>query len=70
MEIDYLSIDTEGSEFLILKNFDFQKHTIKLITVEHNYAESGPRGNFRFADLQGLCAHVRVVFGLGRLVRA
>jgi FkbM family methyltransferase len=38
MEIDYLSIDTEGSEFLILKNFDFQKHTIKLITVEHNFA--------------------------------
>ncbi len=37
MEIDYLSIDTEGSEFLILKNFDFQKHNIKLITVEHNF---------------------------------
>jgi len=39
-EIDYLSIDTEGSEFLILKNFDFEKHRIKLITVEHNDVSS------------------------------
>lgn len=38
VEIDYLSLDTEGSELRILKNFDFQKHNIKLITVEHNFA--------------------------------
>lgn len=35
--IDYLSIDTEGSELSILKAFDFDKNHIKLITVEHNY---------------------------------
>jgi FkbM family methyltransferase len=36
--IDYLSIDTEGSEFDILENY-FQSATrkIKAITVEHNY---------------------------------
>lgn len=34
--IDYLSIDTEGSEFDILSNFDFTKHDIKVITCEHN----------------------------------
>ena len=37
-EIDYLSIDTEGSEYEILKNFNFKKYKINVITVEHNYS--------------------------------
>lgn len=36
-EIDYLSIDTEGSEFEILSAFDFDAYKIKVITCEHNY---------------------------------
>lgn len=36
-EIDYLSIDTEGSEFEILSAFDFSKHKFKIITCEHNF---------------------------------
>ncbi len=36
-DIDYLSIDTEGSEFEILNNFDFSKHSFKIITCEHNF---------------------------------
>lgn len=37
-EIDYMSVDTEGSELRILSAFDFRTHTVKIITVEHNYS--------------------------------
>jgi FkbM family methyltransferase len=37
--IDYLSIDTEGSEYEILKAFDFNKYSFGVITVEHNYTK-------------------------------
>ena len=36
-EIDYLSIDTEGSEYEILSNFDFDKYKFQVITCEHNF---------------------------------
>lgn len=35
-QIDYLSIDTEGSEYEILRHHDFGRWPIGLITVEHN----------------------------------
>ena len=37
VEIDYLSIDTEGSEFEIIKDLNFKKFKPSIITVEHNY---------------------------------
>ena len=37
--IDYLSLDTEGSELEILKSVDLQKYTFGLIDVERNYVE-------------------------------
>ncbi len=37
--INYLSIDTEGSEYQILKDFDFNKYTFDVITCEHNLCE-------------------------------
>ncbi len=36
-KIDYLSIDTEGSEYEILSNFNFDKYQIQVITCEHNF---------------------------------
>jgi FkbM family methyltransferase len=38
--VDYLSIDTEGSEFEILSNFDFGKYSFGFITCEHNFTQS------------------------------
>jgi FkbM family methyltransferase len=37
-KIDYISIDTEGSEFEIIKNFDFNKYDVEIFTIEHNGA--------------------------------
>jgi FkbM family methyltransferase len=49
-EIDYLSIDTEGSEFDILENFDFKKYRFKVITCEHNYTANRERLNALFVE--------------------
>jgi FkbM family methyltransferase len=46
--IDYLSIDTEGSEFEILNAFDFNEFRIGIITVEHNFT---PQRDLIFALL-------------------
>jgi FkbM family methyltransferase len=43
--IDYLSIDTEGSEYEILKAFNFTDYNIAIISVEHNY---GPQREMIF----------------------
>ena len=38
--IDYLSIDTEGSEYSILENFNFNEFKFRVITVEHNHTKN------------------------------
>ena len=35
----YISIDTEGSEYEILKTFDFKKFRPVVFTIEHNFTE-------------------------------
>jgi FkbM family methyltransferase len=35
--IDYLSMDTEGSEYEIISHFDFSRFQFRLISVEHNF---------------------------------
>ena len=37
-QIDYVSMDTEGSELDILKAFDFDRHRCSIFSVEHNFS--------------------------------
>ena len=37
--IDYISIDTEGSEFSILNELDLNKYNVSIFTIEHNFIE-------------------------------
>ncbi len=58
-EIDYLSIDIEGEELDLLKSIDFNKYTIKVISVENNvpdkfnYNTFFKSKNFSFFDRIG-----------------
>lgn len=38
--IDYLSLDTEGNEFKILKTIDFDKFHIQVMSIENNYNDA------------------------------
>ena len=38
--IDFCSIDTEGSEYEIIKSIDFNKTNIKVFIIENNYKEN------------------------------
>lgn len=52
-EIDYLSIDTEGSELLILAPFDFSRRRIRLLTVEHAGEAAKREGLHRLLSANG-----------------
>jgi FkbM family methyltransferase len=52
-EIDFLSLDTEGSELDILAGIDFKKYTFKVMSIEHNF------------DQQVLCKLDSILIPLG-----
>jgi FkbM family methyltransferase len=45
--IDYISIDTEGNEYSIVKNFNFKKFNVKIFTIEHNFNNSKRNNIFK-----------------------
>jgi FkbM family methyltransferase len=40
LDVDFCSIDTEGSEFNIVKSIDFSRTNIKVFIIENNYNET------------------------------
>ena len=53
VDIDYLTVDTEGSEQMILDAFDFTKYRIKIITVEHNHLNPDRENIFNLLSSNG-----------------
>ena len=52
----YVSIDTEGSEYEILKNFNFKKYRPLVFTIEHNFTEL----QLKIDELMHLNEYIRV----------
>jgi FkbM family methyltransferase len=45
-KFEYLSIDTEGDEYNIIKNLNFDRYNPRVITIEHNYETSKRKNIF------------------------
>jgi FkbM family methyltransferase len=45
--IDFVSIDTEGTELDVLKGINFEKYKIKLLVVENNYSDDNIRSHLK-----------------------
>lgn len=52
--IDYMSIDTEGSELDVLESFPWSEHKVGLITVEYNFDNARREAFDRLLAAQGL----------------
>ena len=58
--IDYLSVDTEGSEFDILNAFDFEKFKVRVLTVEHNFRLDTRDSIRRLLEAQGFVRELEI----------
>jgi len=59
--IDYLSLDTEGAEYTILKDFYFDKYKFKVISVEHNYNKKNCEDLLNLLTSKGYVRILRLV---------
>jgi len=53
LDIQFLSLDTEGSGYEILQAFDFHRRTIRSICVEHNYVRKNRKNINRLLVSKG-----------------
>jgi len=60
-DIDYLSIDIEGYEYIVLKEFNFKNWNIGLMTVEHNLYCDGEERKVKLFELLSKNGFTRVV---------
>lgn len=44
--IDYISLDTEGSELKILNSLDFSEYDVKIFSIEHNTSQRNDGGEY------------------------
>jgi FkbM family methyltransferase len=58
--IDYLSLDVEGQEYNVLKNFPFDKYKFKCMTVEHNAPHVGTRQQMLIRELLEMNGYIFV----------
>lgn len=56
-DIDFCSIDTEGSEFKIVKSIDFDRTNIKIFIIENNYKETDIKN---FLESKGYVLHTNL----------
>lgn len=63
IDIQLLSIDTEGSEFDIIKDFDFRRRRIYSICIEHNYSVKNRR---RIHSVLTANGYKRILTGLSK----
>lgn len=55
--IDFLSIDTEGSEYEIIQNFNFNDFNFGFICIEHNHTEN----DFKIEEILRQNGYVRIL---------
>lgn len=60
--IEFLSIDTEGSEFAILESFNWDEFTFGLIAVEHNFTDAREK----IYNLLGSKGYHRILINLSK----
>tara|TARA_Y100000996_G_C22455399_1_gene615678 strand:- start:152 stop:853 length:702 start_codon:yes stop_codon:yes gene_type:complete len=61
--INYISIDTEGSEYEIIKDFNFKKYNIDIFTIEHNFIANKRSSIFNLMTQNG---YIRVFQNLSQ----